>query len=71
MVVADAPAGAGGPPVPWAADMPGMYGSTTVDIVLHNSMDYYISDIGSNLFLHPFEKGAHHFGEPAAAIVGI
>ena len=47
-----------------AADLPGRQavcmtgkcGSTTVDIVLHNSIDYYKLDIGSFLFLHPSKR---------------
>ena len=32
-------------------------GSTTAYIVLHNSMDYYMLDIGSFKFLLPLKKG--------------
>jgi len=39
--------GVDGPHPLLAACKPGSCGSTTVDIVLHNSMDYYKSDIGS------------------------
>ena len=39
-----------------AVCMTGKCGSTTVDIVLHNSIDYYKLDIGSFLFLHPSKR---------------
>ena len=50
--------GPGGlPELRLAACMPGKCGSTTVDIVLHNSMDYCKLDIDSFLFLRPSNKG--------------
>ncbi len=40
-----------------AAYMIDKCGSTTAYIVLHNSMDYYMLDIGSFKFLLPLKKG--------------